>query len=79
MRSIENALRHLNENVEGVVAALPPERTLSFLEVALFCAVRHLPFREVLDVSLWRRLDAFRAQFSQRASARNTEYRFDAA
>lgn len=79
MRSIENALDYLDENVEGVVAALPPERTLSFVEVALFCAVTHLPFREVLDVSPWRRIDAFRARFVQRTSAQNTEYRFDAA
>ncbi|MCW5834081.1 MAG: glutathione S-transferase [Labilithrix sp.] len=79
MRSIENALRYLDENVEGMLSALPPQRTLSFVEVALFCAVTHLPFREVLDVSSWTRLEVFCSQFAQRPSARGTEYRFDAA
>lgn len=77
MPSLENALRHLDENVDGVLSALPPGRAFSFVEVALFCLITHLPFREVLDVSPWRRLEAFRTQFAQRASARGTEYRFD--
>lgn len=76
--SLENALRYLDEHVDEVRAALPKERTLSFVEVALFAAVTHLPFREVLDVSPYPGLGAFCRAFGERASARATEYRFDA-
>lgn len=77
-RSIESSLDHLDQNLEAVLAALPKGRVLSFLEVALFCVLTHLPFREVLDVTSWKRLVAFRDHFGERASARETEYRFDA-
>lgn len=78
-RSIENSLRWLDENVDAALAALPADRALSFLEVSLFSLVTHLPFREVLDVSSFARLGAFCTRFGERASARSTEYRFDAA
>lgn len=78
-RSIENGLRWLDENVDAALAALPADRALSFLEVSLFSLVTHLPFREVLDVSSFARLGAFCSRFGERASARATEYRFDAA
>lgn len=77
--SIEGCLRWLDENVDVALAALPADRALSFAEVALFCLVTHLPFREVLDVAPFSRLGAFCARFGERASARATEYRFDAA
>lgn len=78
-RSIENSLRWLDENVDAALAALPADRALSFLEVSLFSLVTHLPFREVRDVSSFARLGAFCTRFGERASARSTEYRFDAA
>lgn len=77
-RSIENALRYLDEHVDAVLASLPAGRALSFCEVALFCVVTHLPFREVLDVTPWTRLGEFCRHFGERESARATEYRFDA-
>lgn len=78
-RSIENALGYLDENVEAVLSALPADRAFSFVEVALFCVLRHLPFREVTDVSAWTRLGEFCNVFGERESARATEYRFDQA
>jgi glutathione S-transferase len=78
-RSIENSLRYLDENVEAVLAALPADRAFSFVEVALFSVVRHLPFREVMDVTSWKRLGNFCRSFETRESARATEYRFDTA
>lgn len=78
-RSLENALAHLNDNVDRVLEALPADRALSFLEVAMCCLVKHLPFREILDVTGYDRLAAFSARFGERESARQTEYRFDAA
>lgn len=77
-RSLENSLRHLDSTVDAALEALPPERTLSFLEVALFCVVTHLPFREILDVSPYARLSAFCQHFGKREGALTTEYRFDA-
>jgi glutathione S-transferase len=76
-RSIENCLNHLDQNVDALLAALPEGRVLSFVEVALFCTVTHLPFREVMDVAPWTRLAAFGRRFGERKSARDTEYRFD--
>jgi glutathione S-transferase len=76
VRSIENCLCYLDENVEEVLRRMP--EGLSFFEVSLFCVVTHLPFRNVMDVSAWARLRDFCKRFGERDSARNTEYRFDA-
>jgi glutathione S-transferase len=78
-RSLENSLSYLDENADALLAALPAGRALSFVEVALFCVVTHLPFRQVMDVAPWGRLTEFCRRFGERASARATEYRFDAA
>lgn len=78
VRSLESTLGWLDENVDALLAALPAARTLSFVEVGLYCLVTHLPWREVLDVSPWTRLGAFAARFGERESARSTAYRFDA-
>jgi glutathione S-transferase len=77
-RSLENALAYLNGNLDHALDALPGGRALSFLEVALFCTVTHLPWRQVADVAGYERLTAFCARFGERASARQTEYQFDA-
>jgi glutathione S-transferase len=75
--SIEGSLDYLDERVEALVAALPRDRTLSFVEVALYCVVTHLPFRQVMDVTPWARLGAFCGRFGERESAKLTEYCFD--
>lgn len=76
--SLENALRYLDDNLEHALRVLPRERALSFFEVALYCLVRHLPFRDILDVRSYERLQAFCAGFDERDSAQRTTYRFDA-
>jgi hypothetical protein len=78
-RSIENSLDYLDGRITSLQAALPADRALSFVEVALFCLVRHLPFREVMSVTPWSRLGAFADRFGERAAAKATEYRFDQA
>ena len=78
MRSLENTLAWLDANVDAVLAALPEERMISFIEVALFCMTRHLRFREVVDVKPYPKLGAFADTYGQRESARQTEYRVDA-
>jgi glutathione S-transferase len=79
LASLENGLGFLDRNMDALLARLPLGQAPSFLEVALFCVVTHLPFRDVLDTSPWSRLTAFAERFGQRASARSTEYRFDTA
>lgn len=77
--SIEGSLSWLDAQIDDILASLPAERTVSFLEVALYCLLEHLPFREILDVAPWSRLGAFVRQFgSGRPSAESTHYRFDA-
>lgn len=77
--SLARTIEYLDAHVDALRAALPAERTLSFVEVALFCLVRHLPWREVMNLDAYARLGAFADAFGARASARETEYRFDSA
>jgi glutathione S-transferase len=77
LKSLENCLDYLDARLDALLAALPADRALSFVEVALFCVVTHLPFRKVLDTAPWGRLTTFADHFGQRASARETAYRFD--
>jgi glutathione S-transferase len=76
-RSIEDSLRYLDASVDALLLALPPTRLISFVEVALYCVLTHLPFREVMDVSAYQRLGQFCTGFAQRESARLTRYEFD--
>lgn len=76
-RSLENVLAWLDANIDAILAALPPERQLSFLEVSAFCLVTHLAFRSVLPIAPYPELVAFSERFAQRASAQQTPYRFD--
>ena len=62
-----------------MLRTLPPERTLSFLEVSSFCFITHLEFRQVLDISMYVKLRAFCQAYAGRKSASDTAYRFDAA
>jgi glutathione S-transferase len=78
MASMRNSLSYLDEHVDALLEVLPELRALSFVEVALFCAMTHLPWRQVMEVDSWKRLGAFCDRFRERESARSTEYRFDA-
>jgi glutathione S-transferase len=76
--SLTNTLAWLEANESSVLKALPAERDLCFLEVTLFCWLTHLEFRKVTSLEGYRALRGFSEQFSARASARETAYRFDA-
>ena len=76
LRSIELCLDWLDARLDGLLATLPPRKT-SFVEIALFCATTHLPFREVMDVARWTSLGRFCARFAERESASQTPYAFD--
>lgn len=73
---LRNALQWLDERLLPVIATLPP-RDLSMLEASLFCLVEHLAFRVTVPLAPYRHLAAFAREFGERASARNTAYRFD--
>lgn len=76
-QALLNMMRWWEENVNAVLAALPRERELSYLEVTLFCLLTHLEFREVLPTGPYAELNKFSQQFATRASARETSFRFD--
>ncbi len=76
-KGLVNTLAWLEENASSMLAALPPQRDLSFLEVTLFCLVTHLEFRDVLPTASYVELNAFCQRFATRASVRETAYRFD--
>jgi glutathione S-transferase len=76
-RSLESTLSWLDEQIDPVLAALPSERQLSFLEVTAFCLVTHLSFRGILAITPYPKLVAFSERFGERASAQETPYRFD--
>jgi glutathione S-transferase len=77
--SLENALAHLDDHLDEILAALPPDRLLSFCEVSLFCLVTHLPFRKVMAIDRYQRLQSLAEAFGARPAAQATEYRFDTA
>lgn len=74
--SLLGALTWLDEHLAAALSALP-ERDLSYLEVALYCLLTHLEFRQVLSTEPFRNLLAFEATFGERESARATSFRFD--
>jgi glutathione S-transferase len=76
-KSLLNMMAWLEENVSSVLAALPPHRDLSFLEVTLFCLVTHLEFRKVLPTDSYAELNTFCQRFATRASVGETPFRFD--
>ncbi|MFL5347369.1 MAG: glutathione S-transferase domain-containing protein [Hyalangium sp.] len=76
-KGLLNMMAWLEENTRPALAALPPQRDLSYLEVSLFCLVKHLEFREVLPTASYAELNQFCQQFATRPSASETPFRFD--
>ena len=75
--SLLGTMQWLEDNASAVLASLPPERDLSYLEVSLFCLVEHLPFRDVLATAGFPNLRAFAEKIGQRSSAKATPFKFD--
>lgn len=76
----EGALAWLNLHVDEALAALDatcPERTVSLLEVSLFCMVTHLQFRTTIPLDPSSGLVSFAARYGTRPAAEATAYRFD--
>jgi glutathione S-transferase len=77
MQGLTNSVGWLDQHVDQVLAELPSTRDLSFLELTLYCLVRHLPFREALSTEPYARLNAFCSSYELRPSVRDTPYRVD--
>lgn len=75
--SLLGAMDWLETNAVRAIETLPPERDLSFLEVALFCLVEQLAFCEVVSLEPYPALQAFARGFGARSSARATAFKFD--
>jgi glutathione S-transferase len=75
--SLTNTLAWLEEHAERVLAQLPRDRDLSYLEVTLFCLVTHLEFRHVVPTAGYVALRRFCDEFGQRPATLATAYRFD--
>lgn len=71
-----NTLVWLESNLDGALGALPA-RTVSYFEVALFCLLEHVEFRQLASLTSHPHLVAFRTYYSQRPSAIATPFRFD--
>jgi glutathione S-transferase len=76
-QSLRNTLTWLDAQMDAVLAALPSQRELSFLEVCLYCLVTHLEFRQVLPTAPYPALAAFARGFGERSSCQATPFRFD--
>jgi glutathione S-transferase len=76
-RSLTGTLAWLESHASAALVALPPDRTLSFLEVTLYCLVRHLDFRKVLPIAPYENLSSFSLGFESRESIRSSEFKFD--
>jgi glutathione S-transferase len=71
------ALVWLDAHVDAALDALPRDRSLSLLEVAMFCLVEHLGFRPTVPLDPYENLRRFAAAYSARPSAMATPYRID--
>ncbi len=73
----EGSLAWLDAHLAQVLAALPPQRTLSLFEVTLYCLVDHLSFRQTVSIGGCAALLRFRERWGARESAQATPYRLD--
>jgi glutathione S-transferase len=75
--SLHHTLSWLDTHLQQVLAALPADRHLSYLETCLFCLVTHLEFRNVAPIAPYPALATFCENLALRPSCQGTEFRFD--
>lgn len=76
-KSLLNMMAWLEKHANEALASLPTTRELSYLETSLYCLVTHLEFRDIVPVSPYPKLRNFCAHFGERASVKQTTFRFD--
>jgi glutathione S-transferase len=72
----EGALHWLDQHVDSVLREFP-ERDLSYFEIALYCLIEHLRFRNTVPHAHYLSLARFAESFATRPSAKRTPYRID--
>ena len=77
LQSLTNSIEWLERHADDVLAKLPLTRDVSYLELTLYCLVRHLPFREALSTEPYTRLNEFCQRYEARPSVKDTPYRVD--
>jgi glutathione S-transferase len=77
VQSLTNSVEWLERHVDEALSQLPAHRDLSYLELTLYCLVRHLPFRQALSTDPYERLNAFCRGYEARPSVIDTPYRVD--
>lgn len=75
LTAFEGSLLWLDRNVTDIIAALPPDRTISMLEVGLYCLVEHLQFAPTVPIEEHSSLLTFARAFGMRTSAQRTAFR----
>jgi glutathione S-transferase len=75
--SLANTVEWLEGNVEGILARLPADRELSYLELSWYCFLRHVEFRELLSIAPYAKLTEFCRNYEMRQSVKDTHYRLD--
>ncbi|HEX2762574.1 MAG TPA: glutathione S-transferase N-terminal domain-containing protein [Allosphingosinicella sp.] len=75
LAGLEGSLLWLDRHATEFIATLPLERTLSMLEVELFCLLEHLKFGPTVPIDAYRSLLAFACRFGTRPSAQRTAFR----
>jgi glutathione S-transferase len=74
--SLVNTLAWLDANLEAVRAEMPQDRA-NWFDLALYCMLTHLAFRNPIDLSGWSALVGFEQFVAARPSAQATPYRYD--
>jgi glutathione S-transferase len=77
VQSLTNSIEWLEHHAEEMLAQLPPSRDLAYLELTLYCLMRHLPFRQVLSTDPYTKLNEFCRGYEARPSVTDTPYRVD--
>lgn len=75
--SLVQSVGWLEQHLPEALRAQGTEHDLSFLEVSAYCFITHLGFRQVLDTTRYRALDAFCRAYEVRPAIVATAYRFD--
>ena len=72
---LQGSLQWLDRHAAAILTPLPADRTLSLLEVELFCLIEHLEFGPTVPIDSHKSLLRFARDFGERASARRTVFR----
>jgi glutathione S-transferase len=73
-QSLLGALQWVETDLNGIISAIPSPRNVSIFEISLFCLFKHLIYRPTIKIDSLTKIARFADDFSQRRSAKMTEY-----